>query len=124
MSGNDATDGSGTNGSRHTALENFLDQRRRVASVVNRPIDTADMSNATDVAGVADTVGGADGEGLFPTGYRADQHHHDTPHHTPSHTTGLPPRGRTRGYAASADGRSAGCCRASHSAGGIIPIDE
>ncbi|MGJ0182061.1 glycoside hydrolase family 65 protein [Corynebacterium glyciniphilum] len=78
MSGNDATDGSGTNGSRQTALENFLDQRRRVASVVNRPIDTADMANATEVAGVADTVGGADEERLFPTGYRADQHHHDT----------------------------------------------
>lgn len=78
MSGNDATDGSGTNGSRHTALENFLDQRRRVASVVNRPIDAADAASATEVAGVADTVGGADGEGLFPAGYRADQHHHDT----------------------------------------------
>lgn len=77
MSGNDATDGSGTNGSRNTAFEKFLDQRRRVASVVNRPIDTADMADAAEVAGVADTVGGADGDGLFPTGYRADQHHHD-----------------------------------------------
>ncbi|WP_445228008.1 glycoside hydrolase family 65 protein [Corynebacterium sp. USCH3] len=67
MSGNDATDGSGTNGSRHTALENFLDQRRRVASVVNRPIDAADMASAA-----------ADEDGLFPLGYRADQHHHDT----------------------------------------------
>lgn len=72
MSGNDATDGSGTNGGTDTALERFFDQRRRVASVVNRPIDTADSASA------ASAVGEIDGEGLFPSGYRADQHHHDT----------------------------------------------
>ncbi|MGO1950810.1 MAG: glycoside hydrolase family 65 protein, partial [Mycobacteriaceae bacterium] len=79
MSGNYSTDGSGTNGSQDSAFEEFMAQRRRVASVVTRPIDAAG-STASGIAGEPGgptILGDVDGDGLFPSGYRADQHHYD-----------------------------------------------
>ncbi len=76
MSGNYATDGSGTNGSHNSALEEFLAQRRRVASVVTRPIDAATSGLTADTSD-SNVLGDVDGEGIFPSGYRADQHHYD-----------------------------------------------
>lgn len=61
----------------HPAFEDFLAARRRVASVVNRPIDRASVTTPV-TASDTNLISDGDGDGLFPTGYRADQHHYDT----------------------------------------------
>ena len=64
----------------HSAFDDFLAARRRVASVVNRPIDRVSGSASDTVSGSvpeANVLGDIDSDGLFPSGYRADQHHYD-----------------------------------------------
>lgn len=54
-------------------LEEFLAQRRRVASVINRPIDSDLLDDLGGPGGLGDEVSGEDL--FFPPGYRTDMHH-------------------------------------------------